>query len=265
MLYSKAAGPGDSSPSPSTYHILGSSRHGFAHLYYIVGVQFLQLFLPVFAVFLPILHHFPHFWPPGPTCRAEPAAGTQKQGPGARAGRQRRPRRPVAAAAPRGPPGPERRRRERRGEPRRPGAREPGAERPPGGQPGRSGQRGSASTVEGTAGPGRRDRLPRTPGGPDRRRGGRRVGVAARAASGRAAPQGRPPAKKGRGGNRPDRPHTAIAVGPALRGAEASRWVPPRPERSGGSGGRVPAAGPRPKRRRQHSAAPGRDGVGVSR
>lgn len=82
MLYSKAAGPGDSSPSPSTYHILGSSRHGFAHLYYIVGVQFLQLFLPVFAVFLPILHHFPHFWPPGPTCRAEPAAGTQNQGAG---------------------------------------------------------------------------------------------------------------------------------------------------------------------------------------
>lgn len=82
MLYSKAAGPGDSSPSPSTYHILGSSRHGFAHLYYIVGVQFLQLFLHVFAVFLPILHHFPHFWPPGPTCRAEPAAGTQNQGAG---------------------------------------------------------------------------------------------------------------------------------------------------------------------------------------
>ena len=51
----------------------------------------------------------------------------------------------------------------------------------------------------------------------------------------------------------------------ALRGAEASRWVPPRPERSGGSGGRVPAAGPRPKHRRQHNAAPGRDGVGVSR
>ena len=78
------------------------------------------------------------------------------------------------------------------------GQRDPGAERPPGGQPGRSGQRGSASTVEGTAGPGRRDRLPRTPGGPDRRRGGRRVGVAARAASGRAAR--RPPAReKGRG------------------------------------------------------------------
>lgn len=88
MLYSKAAGPGDSSPSPSTYHILGSSRHGFAHLYYIVGVQFLQLFLPVFAVFLPILHHFPHFWPPGPTCRAErrpaPEGGDPPRGGGDR-------------------------------------------------------------------------------------------------------------------------------------------------------------------------------------
>lgn len=110
MLYSKAAGPGDSSPSPSTYHILGSSRHGFAHLYYIVGVQFLQLFLPVFAVFLQILHHFPHFWPPGPTPRTEPAAGTQKQGPGARAGRQRRPkaatgrRRTARAPRPGAPP-----------------------------------------------------------------------------------------------------------------------------------------------------------------
>lgn len=45
-------------------------------------MQVFQLFLPVFAVFLPILHHFPHFWPPGPTCRAEPAAGTQNQGAG---------------------------------------------------------------------------------------------------------------------------------------------------------------------------------------
>lgn len=122
MLYSKAAGPGDSSPSPSTYHILGSSRHGFAHLYYIVGVQFLQLFLPVFAVFLPILHHFPHFWPPGHTPRTEPAAGTQKQGPGARAGRQRRPK---AACG-----------RRRTARPPRPGApppRAPGGAAPTGG------------------------------------------------------------------------------------------------------------------------------------
>lgn len=85
MLYSKAAGPGDSSPSPSTYHILGSSRHGFAHLYYIVGVQFLQLFLPVFAVFLPILHHFPHFWPPWPHA----AHGTRSRNTETGAGRPR--------------------------------------------------------------------------------------------------------------------------------------------------------------------------------
>ena len=209
MLYSKAAGPGDSSPSPSTYHILGSSRHGFAHLYYIVGVQFLQLFLPVFAVFIPILHHFPHFLPPGPTLRTEPAAGTQKQGPGARAGRQRRPRRPVAAAAPRGPPGPERRRRERRGEPRRPGAREPGAERPPGGQPGRSGQRGSASTVEGTATRARRDRLPRTPGARAGRRGGRRVGDSGAGGQRPGGPQADRPRKRAGPGTGHDRPHTA--------------------------------------------------------
>lgn len=82
MLYSKAAGPGDSSPSPSTYHILGSSRHGFAHLHYIVGVQFLQPFSRFFAVFRPFLHHFLHFWPPGPTCRAELGTGTQNQGAG---------------------------------------------------------------------------------------------------------------------------------------------------------------------------------------
>lgn len=198
--------------------------------------------MPFFARFRP----FSAQLAPGPAEGEEPAAGTQNQGPGARAGRQRRPRRPVAAAAPRGPPGPERRRRERRGEPRRPGAREPGAERPPGGQPGRSGQRGSASTVEGTAGPGRRDRLPRTPGGPDRRRGGRRVGVAARAASGRAAR--RPTAREKGPGREPAR---AAAYRDSRRPRPArGRGEPlgaPRPERSAGSGGgsRRRAPGPR--------------------
>lgn len=159
-------------------------------------MQVFQLFSPFFARFRPFSHRFLHFWPPGPTPRTEPAAETQKQGPGARAGRQRRPRRPVAAAAPRGPPGPERRRRERRGEPRRPGAREPGAERPPGGQPGRSGQRGSASTVEGTAPRARRDRLPRTPGARAGRRGGRRVGDSGAGGQRPGGPQADRPRKR---------------------------------------------------------------------
>ena len=69
-------------PVPHISHFREFLRHGFAHLYYIVGVQFLQLFSPVFAVFHPFLHRFLYFWPPGPTCRAEPAAGTRKQAPG---------------------------------------------------------------------------------------------------------------------------------------------------------------------------------------
>lgn len=259
MLYSKAAGPGDSSPSPSTYHILGSSRHGFAHLYYIVGVQFLQLFLPVFAVFLQILHHFPHFWPPGPTPRTEPAAGTQKQGPGARAGRQRRPkaatgrRRTARAPRPGAPP------------PRAPGAARP-RRRATAGRPARQ-ERAEGERVHRG---GYRRAGPEGPTTPNPRRPGPAARGAARRRSGAGGqrpggPQADRPRKRAGPGTGHDRPHTAIAVGPALRGAEASRWVPPRPERSGGSGGRVPAAGPRPKRRRQHNAAPEWDGVEISR
>lgn len=155
MLSRVSLGRGNSPPArtSSTYHS-GSSRHTvYPHSLYLQHAGFSTIFT-YFAVFRQILHHFPHFWPPGPTCRAEPAAGTQKQGGRAPArGGNAAPRRPVAAAAPRGPPGPERRRRERRGEPRRTGGREPGAERPPGGPPGRSGQRASASTGEGTAAP----------------------------------------------------------------------------------------------------------------
>lgn len=235
-----AAGPGDSSPSPfHTYHILGSSRHTVLHTSIISLVcsfcNYFRPFSPFFARFLPFFVH----WPPAQRRERNPQQEHRNRGRAPARGGNADPRRPVAAAAPRGPPGPERRRRERRGEPRRPGAREPGAERPPGGQPGRSGQRGSASTVEGTAGPGRRDRLPRTPGGPDRRRGGRRVGVAARAASGRAAR--RPTAREKGPGREPARP---AAYRDSRRPRPArGRGEPdgaPRPERSGGSGGQVP-------------------------
>ena len=235
------AGPGGQFPRPVPVpHIIqGVLGIRFTHIHYTCDMQVLQLFSPVFAVFRPFCIVFCIFGPLAPRCARNPQQEHRNRGPGARAGRQRRPRRPVAAAAPRGPPGPERRRRERRGEPRRPGAREPGAERPPGGQPGRSGPRGSASTVEGTAGPGRRDRLPRTPGGPDRRRGGRRVGVAARAASGRAAR--RPTAREKGPGREPARP---AAYRDSRRPRPArGRGEPdgaPRPERSGGSGGQVP-------------------------
>lgn len=206
--------------------------------------------MQVFQPFSPFFAHFRRFscvfcthWPPGPTCRAELGAEHRNRGPGARAGRQRRPRRPVAAAAPRGPPGPERRRRERRGEPRRPGAREPGAERPPGGQPGRSGQRGSASTVEGTATRARRDRLPRTPGARAGRRGGRRVGDSGAGGQRPGGPQADRPRKRAGPGTGHDRPHTAIAVGRALCGAEASRWVPPDQSAAPGAG-EGPGGGP---------------------
>lgn len=127
MLYT-AAGPGDSSPSPfHTYHILGSSRHTVLHTSIIPATcrffNYFRLFSRFFVRFCTV---FRIFWPPGPTCRAEPAAGKQKQGAG----------RPRGAATPHpggpwppphraGPPGPERRRRERRGEPRRPGAARP--------------------------------------------------------------------------------------------------------------------------------------------
>lgn len=239
------AGPGDSSPSPfHTYHILGSSRHTVLHTSIISLVcsfcNYFRPFSPFFARFLPFFVH----WPPAQRREMNPQQEHRNRGPGARAGRQRRPRRPVAAAAPRGPPGPERRRRERRGEPRRPGAREPGAERPPGGQPGRSGQRGSASTVEGTATRARRDRLPRTPGARAGRRGGRRVGDSGAGGQRPGGPQADRPRKGAGPGTGHDRPHTAIAVGPALRGAEASRTGPPDQSAAAGAGDRSPDGGP---------------------
>ena len=241
MLYSKAAGPGDSSPSPSTYHILGSSRHGFAHLYYIVGVQFLQLFLPVFAVFLPILHHFPHFWPPGPTCRAEPAAGTQTQG----AGRPRGAATPTQAA--RG-----RRRTARAPRPGAPPPRAPGGAAPTGGT--RARRRATAGR------PARQERAegervhrggyrrparggtdyPEPPERAGRRRGGRRVGDSGAGGQRPGGPAG-PTAREKGPGREPARPA-------AYRDSRRPRPVrgrgepdgAPRPERSGGSGGQVP-------------------------
>ena len=184
-------------PVPVPHIIQGVLGIRFTHIHYTCNMQVFQLFLPVFAAFRAFLHCFPHFWPPGPTCRAEPAAGTQNQGAG----------RPRGAATPTqgglwppphraGPPARSAAAESAGGSRADRGQRDPGAERPPGGQPGRSGQRGSASTVEGTAGPGRRDRLPRTPGGPDRRRGGRRVGDSGAGGQRPGGPQADRPRKR---------------------------------------------------------------------
>lgn len=137
----------------STYHS-GSSRHTvYPHLLYLQHAGFSTIFAS-FRGFSPDFSRFLYTLAPWPSGgRGTRSRNTETGGRAPARGGNADPRRPVAAAAPRGPPGPERRRRERRGEPRRPGARDPGAERPPGGQPGRSGQRGSASTVEGTAAP----------------------------------------------------------------------------------------------------------------
>lgn len=237
-----AAGPGDSSPSPfHTYHILGSSRHTVCTSIIIPATcRFFNYFLrfsPVFAVFRAF---FVRTGPLAPRCARNQQQEHRNRGRAPARGGNADPRRPQAAAAPRGPPGPERRRRERRGEPRRPGAREPGAERPPGGQPGRSGQRGSASTVEGTATRARRDRLPRTPGARAGRRGGRRVGDSGAGGQRPGGPAG-PTAREKRAGREPTRP---AAYRDSRRPRPArGRGEPdgaPRPERSGGSGGQVP-------------------------
>lgn len=236
------AGPGDSSPSPfHTYHILGSSRHTvYPHSLYLRHAGFSTIF-SVFRPFSPIFAPFSVFLAPWPHA----AHGTRSRNTETGAGR------PRGAATPTqgglwppphraGPPARSAAAESAGGSRADRGQRDPGAERPPGGQPGRSGQRGSASTVEGTATRARRDRLPRTPGARAGRRGGR--------------PAGRPPAKKGRAGNRRGRPHTAIAVGPALRGAEASRWVPPdqsaAPGAGEGPGGGPPAQTPQAAQRR---------------
>jgi hypothetical protein len=223
MLYSKAAGPGDSSPSPSTYHILGSSRHGFAHLHYIVGVQFLQPFSRFFAVFRPFLHHFLHFWPPGPTCRAELGTGTQNQG----AGNHKTPW-VGAKKKPRAGRGGRPRTAQRRGG-GRPSAPIPGAERRPAPEGGGPAARGGGDRRERAA---------------DRRQGS----TAARAASGRGGPPQRGdalPAKKGG----------------ALRRPAAYRRCPARLCRTGQAGGgcgppqSAEPAGP-------NAATPPRDGGG---
>ena len=149
------AGPGGQFPRPVPVpHIIQG----------VLGIRFAPLLLylrhagfsTIFARFCRFSPDFSRFLYAGPRPsggRRTRSRNTETGGRAPARGGNADPRRPVAAAAPRGPPGPERRRRERRGEPRRPGARDPGAERPPGGQPGRSGQRGSASTVEGTAAP----------------------------------------------------------------------------------------------------------------
>lgn len=243
-MHSRRAGGQFPQPVPHISHFREFYAYGFAHLHYIVGVQFLQLFLPVFAVFLPILHHFPHFWPPGPTPCTEPAAGTQKQG----AGRPRGAATPHQAAC-------GRRRTARAPRPGAPPPRAPGGAAPTGGtRPRRRATAGRPARQERAEGErvhrgGYRRAGPEGPTTPNPRRPGPAARGAARRRSGAGGqrpggPQADRPRKRAGPGTGHDRPHTAIAVGPALRGAEASRWVPPRPERSGGSGGRVPGGGP---------------------
>jgi hypothetical protein len=199
MLSRVSLGRGNSPPArTSSTHIIQG----------VLGIRFAPLLLylrhagfsTIFARFRRFSPDFSRFlytlapWPSGG--RGTGSRNTETGGRAPARGGNADPRRPVAAAAPRGPPGPERRRRERRGEPRRPGARDPGAERPPGGQPGRSGQRGSASTVEGTATRARRDRLPRTPGARAGRRGGRRVGDSGAGGQRPGGPQADRPRKR---------------------------------------------------------------------
>lgn len=225
-------------------------------------MQVFQLFLSVFAVFRLILHHFLYFWPPGPTCRAEPAAGTQNQG----AGRPRGAATPHQAAC-------GRRRTARAPRPGAPPPRAPGGAAPTGGT--RARRRATAGR------PARQERAegervhrggyrrparggtdyPEPPERAGRRRGGRRVGDSGAGGQRPGGPAG-PTAREKGPGREPARPAAyRIAVGRALCGAEASRWVPPRPERSGGSGGRVPAAGPRPQA--ADSTAPPQSGTAL--
>lgn len=118
------AGPGGQFPRPVPVpHIIqGVLGIRFTHIHYTCNMKVFQLFSPVFAVFRAFLHHFPHFWPPGPTCRAELGAGTQKQG----AGRPRGAATPTQAA--RG-----RRRTARAPRPGAPPPRAPGGAAPTGG------------------------------------------------------------------------------------------------------------------------------------
>lgn len=160
-------------------------------------MQVFQLFSLFFARFRPFLHHFLHFWPPGPTCRAELGAGGRKQG----AGNHKPPG--WGREKPRTGRGARTCTAQRRGG-GRPSAPIPGAERrpaPEGGDPPRGGG----------------DRRERAA---DRRQGS----TAARAASGRGGPPQRGdalPAKKGG----------------ALRRPAAYRRCPARLCRTGQAGG----------------------------
>ena len=168
----RAAGPGDSSPSPfHTYHILGSSRHTVLHTSIIPATfrffNYFCRFSPVFAVFRAF---FVRTGPLAPRRARNPQQEHRNRGRAPARGGNAAPRRPVAAAAPRGPPGPERRRRERRGEPRRPGAARPRRSA----TPAQSDRRAASPAGAGRGGARppwrvppprpRRDRLPRTPG-----------------------------------------------------------------------------------------------------
>lgn len=202
-----AAGPGDSSPSPYQFHIShsGSSRHTvYPHLLYLRHAGFATIFTR-FCRFSPDFSRFLYALAPWPSGgRGTHSRNTETGGRAPARGGNAAPGGLWPPPHRAGPPARSAAAESAGGSRADRGQRDPGAERPPGGQPGRSGQRGSASTVEGTAGPGWRDRLPRTPGGPARRRGGRRVGVAARAASGRAAR--RPTAREKGPGREPARP-----------------------------------------------------------
>lgn len=96
-------------PVPVPHIIQGVLGIRFTHIHYTCNMQVFQLFSPVFAVFRPISHVFCTL-APGPAEGEEPAAEIQKQGPGARAGRQRRPkaacgrRRTARAPRPGAPP-----------------------------------------------------------------------------------------------------------------------------------------------------------------
>lgn len=218
-------------------------------------MQVFQLFSPFFARFRPFSHCFLHFWPPGPTPRTEPAAGTQKQGPGARAGRQRRPkaacgrRRTARAPRPGAPP------------PRAPGGAAPNGgagarRRATAGRPARQ-ERAEGERIH------RRGYRRRRAGGTDypeppqarrRRRGGRRVGDSGAGGQRPGGPAG-PTAREKRAGREPTRPAAyRAAVGHALRGAEASRWVPPDQSTAAGvgegPGGGPPAQTPQTAQRR---------------
>lgn len=240
-MHSRRAGGQFPQPVPHISHFREFYAYGFAHLHYIVGVQFLQLFLPVFAVFLPILHHFPHFWPPGPTPCTEPAAGTQKQG----AGRPRGAATPHQAAC-------GRRRTARAPRPGAPPPRAPGGAAPNGGAGARrratAGRPARQERAEGERIHRRGYRRPAR-GGTDypepperagRRRGGRRVGDSGAGGQRPGGPAG-PTAREKRAGREPTRPaayRDSRRPRPARgRGEPAGA---PRPERSGGSGGQVP-------------------------